>query len=341
MSIHSVKPGELDKGAFATQPAEPSGACAACGATRVAVVETGRDNRYGIPGDYSVVRCQECGLMRTSPRPSEAELLALYESHYTPEAADTPTSGLPVGLKRGVLYWIWNWWSGCGAFRNLPARGRVLDVGCLRGDMMLELRKRGREVVGLELNPKAAAIAAARGLQVRVATLLTTDLSDESFDTLILSQVLEHTADPLANLCAARRLLRAGGRLILTCPNAGSALRTVFGRHWAGYHLPFHLHHFDPRSLARLLRRAGFRVRRISTHTPDYWWLLSLRAALNSMEGRYRLGRGSSHLLTRALVAPLFRIADLLRLGDGLLVIAEKTSETPSCARLVSRQGNL
>ncbi len=297
--------------------------CRACGETRAAVLVISRDHRYGIPGEYYVVRCRGCGLMRTSPMPSDLKLMELYECYYVPR----PGTGVPAQLKKGLLYGAWNWWSGCGAFRNLPARGKVLDVGCLRGDMMAALKARGHAVVGLEPNPKAAAVATARGLEVHVGTLLTTDLPVESFDTIILSQVLEHTADPLADLRAAWRLLRGEGRLVIACPNSGGLLCRAFGPHWIGYHLPFHIHHFDRDSLAAVLRAAGFRIVRMTTHTPDYWVILSLRSWLNSTEGRYCLSGSRSHLFTRAATAPIFRLLDMLQVGDGLLVVAERRDD--------------
>ena len=37
------------------------------------------DTRFGIEGDYTIMRCEKCGLVQTSPRPTSRELKVLYE----------------------------------------------------------------------------------------------------------------------------------------------------------------------------------------------------------------------------------------------------------------------
>jgi hypothetical protein len=45
-------------------------------------------------------------------------------------------------------------------------------------------------------------------------------------------------------LVQVRRLLRPGGEVWISCPNADSLWRRVFGRGWVNWHVPFHLWHF-------------------------------------------------------------------------------------------------
>jgi len=103
----------------------------------------------------------------------------------------------------------------------LTAR-RILDVGCGTGALGASLKARGEvEVVGIEINPAAAAQAAGRLDQV-----LTVDLNglealpfpEGYFDCLILADVLEHLVEPVQVLCALKRYLRADGCLVISCP---------------------------------------------------------------------------------------------------------------------------
>ena len=131
------------------------------------------------------------------------------------------------------------------------ARGpRILDIGCGEGILALRLARAGHQVLGIDID--TAAIVAARNLvasepaavrdriDFRVADALSLGLRQNAFDTVVLSEVIEHFADPSAILDRAAAFLKPGGRLILATP---------FG------HLP-HNHHreeFRTTELASLL----------------------------------------------------------------------------------------
>lgn len=102
---------------------------------------------------------------------------------------------------------------------------RVMDLGCAQGAFLTLLKRAGIEAVGVELDPDLAADARARGLDVicddAIQTLKTTD---DRFDGVLCSHVIEHlnyetVIDLIEN---ARRLLVAGGRIVLVTPNPES-----------------------------------------------------------------------------------------------------------------------
>jgi len=96
---------------------------------------------------------------------------------------------------------------------------KVLDLGCGSGDLLLRL-KAERKVVerGVELHPDAVAECLSRGLSVIQADLeeSLTDLRQDSFDVVILNQVVLVTANPLHLLQEA---LRVGRRALVSFPN--------------------------------------------------------------------------------------------------------------------------
>ena len=71
---------------------------------------------------------------------------------------------------------------------------------------------------------------------------------------VVLANVLEHAWDPVLMLAEVRRLLRPGGEVWISCPNAASLWRRVFGRAWVNWHVPFHLWHFSPATLQVVLQ---------------------------------------------------------------------------------------
>ena len=141
---------------------------------------------------------------------------------------------------------------------------RVLDLGCGAGRFVAALRDAGADPVGVEVAEAALtrARAVAPGADLR---LLEPDgsipLDHGSVDLVWCSEVLEHVADAAHLLQEARRVLRPGGRILVTVPFHGrvQAASVAFARFEAhfdpqGQHLRF----FTARSLADSLRSAGF-----------------------------------------------------------------------------------
>ncbi|TVR00460.1 MAG: methionine biosynthesis protein MetW [Desulfovibrionales bacterium] len=101
----------------------------------------------------------------------------------------------------------------------VPHRAKVLDLGCGNGDLLLRLKaERGVDERGVELEPSAVAECLSRGLSVIQADLEESllDLREESYDVVVLNQVLLATARPLQLLTEA---LRVGRRVLVSFPN--------------------------------------------------------------------------------------------------------------------------
>ena len=141
---------------------------------------------------------------------------------------------------------------------------RVLDLGCGAGRFVAALRDAGADPVGVEVAEAALERArkVAPGADLR---LLEPDgsvpLEHGSVDLVWCSEVLEHVADTGHLLLEARRVLRPGGRLLVTVPYHGTAKAVMialdhFDAHFdpQGQHLRF----FTRSSLARTLTDAGF-----------------------------------------------------------------------------------
>ena len=136
--------------------------------------------------------------------------------------------------------------------------GRLLDVGCGNGATMVTLQERGWRVRGIDFDPKAVAAAQTNGLDVSLGGLLEHRFPSKSFDTILVSHVIEHVPDPIAVLTECHRLLKPGGTLVALTPNADSRSHKMFGECWRGLEVPRHLHIFTPQSLATAARQAGF-----------------------------------------------------------------------------------
>jgi SAM-dependent methyltransferase len=132
--------------------------------------------------------------------------------------------------------------------------GRVLDVGCRYGALTRAYLE-GNEVVGLDADRGALAEAAALGIELVWADAgEPLPLDDDSFDVVVLGELLEHMPLPKQTVAEAHRVLRPGGRLVGSVPNAyrlKARLTFLAGR--PPDPDPTHLHLFSPGAVSGLL----------------------------------------------------------------------------------------
>ena len=134
---------------------------------------------------------------------------------------------------------------------------RVLDLGCRSGALTRHFLE-GNSVVGLDVDANALAKAAALGIEpVRANVEETLPFDDGSFDAVVAGELLEHLQFPDALVAEIRRVLRPGGVLAGSVPNAfrvQSRLRFLRGK--PPEDDPTHLRMFSPAAVRELL--AGF-----------------------------------------------------------------------------------
>jgi SAM-dependent methyltransferase len=149
-------------------------------------------------------------------------------------------------------------------------KGRFLDVGCGRGALLGEMKRRGWEAVGMDWNADNAQIVSQRlGIAVVAGPEGLRDLKPRSFDAVALFHVLEHEQQPLRLLAQVHALVGRNGRVVIAVPNAGSLARRLFGRYWMGYDFPRHRQVFSRKSLAEALSRSGFQLDRMAGRLSD------------------------------------------------------------------------
>lgn len=231
-----------------------------CPGSGLAVL-TGRDRELGMPGEYTVVRCDGCGLLRTNPRPTLKTMGYYYPPVYAPYDLTRPTQPQVCQTKwrrmarRGATY----------RDHDVPniQPGRLLELGCASGQFLKTMADVGWETRGIEPSPDAAKRARAHGLEVMNTQIELAPEPDGSFDLIAAWMVLEHLHDPRGVLARLRRWIRPNGWLVFSVPNAASLERRLFGPDWYALQLPRHLHHFSPETLARLLALTGWQVDRV------------------------------------------------------------------------------
>jgi SAM-dependent methyltransferase len=137
---------------------------------------------------------------------------------------------------------------------RLPAGGKILEIGCGTGHNLEMLSGHGH-VDAVELDDDARSLASTRlGRPVLAGKL--PDIADEigdRYDLVTLLDVLEHIPDDKGALAGTIRLLKPGGKLLLTVP----ANPWMWTAHDAVHH---HHRRYRKREVARLAREAGFEI---------------------------------------------------------------------------------
>lgn len=238
------------------------------------------------PGVWTYWDCSGCRSLYLSPRPTVASIGTAYARYYT--HVDGQTSSLLQRLKTRTRN---EWFSqalqadiqprfylpallsrvvgrigrrivlpfGAVELASQP-RGRFLDVGCGSGQMVRLAGQLGWDAMGLEMDPLAVKTARLSGLNIQQGTSDQLVNHEGQLDAILCSHVLEHVHDPLAMLSQLKRALRPGGLLLMTLPNALSALRHHFGADWRGLEAPRHLAIPSEPELVKLLDALGFSV---------------------------------------------------------------------------------
>ena len=196
-------------------------------------------NEGRVPGRFTYVRCETCGLTYANPRLVASALSAAY--------AACPAPGPSVELGNAGLFT--QWWRHATQRQivgDWVKSGPVLDVGCHTGDLLVQLRERGLEVAGIESSSDGARACRERGLSVTQGLVEDVPLPSGRFGTILMSHVLEHVRDPVAVLRKLKAALTPGGRIVVAVPNCRGAVARAFGRHWHGWDPPYHLIQYDP-----------------------------------------------------------------------------------------------
>jgi SAM-dependent methyltransferase len=155
--------------------------------------------------------------------------------------------------------------------REVRPGERVLDLGCGAGRFVAALRDAGADPVGVELAETALARARSNvpGADLRpVAPDGSLPLGHGEVDVVWCSEVLEHVPDTVALLTEVRRVLRRGGRLLVTVPDHGRVKRVVLAlAHYDAHYDPLgqHVRFYTRRSLTRALHATGFEHVALST----------------------------------------------------------------------------
>lgn len=202
-------------------------------------------------------KCDACGLVYLSPRPTNESLALIYARWYGHAYRRVMTDPTHIA-ERLIEFERYH-------LRILeasqPQRGRLLDVGCGSGLFLSLAKRRGWSVSGIELDPATAMWAREQaGIDdVRAGRLEDALRTDEKFDAITMFDYLEHTDRPGADLDRLIAHLAPGGLLMIRLPNAGGWQARIMRKNWIAI-MPTHLSYFSSDVLREALMHRGLQI---------------------------------------------------------------------------------
>jgi SAM-dependent methyltransferase len=145
-----------------------------------------------------------------------------------------------------------------------PAERRVIDIGCATGALLGKLRERGWDTSGVEISPSSEYARRQRGLDVRSLPLEACHFPPGAFNLALASHLIEHLNDPAGFVAEVHRILKPGGRFLITTPNIAGLQARLFGGRWRSAIFD-HLYLFSVKTLSRLLKENSFAIERVIT----------------------------------------------------------------------------
>ncbi|MCM3874775.1 MAG: class I SAM-dependent methyltransferase [Pyrinomonadaceae bacterium] len=241
--------------------------------------------QLGLREEFAYFECSKCGCLQIEEIP--ADLSKYYPNNYYSYVVDRPslehpTNGIrSVRAKLIVKILSRHYFSSknvLGAFvaeksslagdypywvrhqqlnLRLHSNSSILDVGCGKGKLLLDLNLLGfSNLLGIDpfLRDDVVYQNGVRVLSKNIEAL------NQEFDLVMLHHSFEHMPEPLPTLRKAYELVKPGHYLLLRIPLAGSFAWRKYGVNWASLDAPRHLYLHTPNSVQILASQAGFEV---------------------------------------------------------------------------------
>lgn len=210
---------------------------------------------YSVSGEqFDLLFDEERDMLVTFPCPKPDEISRYYQSKDYISHTDS-RKGLRENLyfivKRYMLKKKLSWIN-----KKFPSKGKLLDVGAGTGDFLLEARKAGWKINGIEPNDDARERAKEKGVELFENT---EKFKSNKFDVITLWHVLEHVHDLRTQIIEYEHLLKKNGLLLIAVPNFKSYDAQYYKEHWAAFDVPRHLWHFSQNSFRHLIEGTSFK----------------------------------------------------------------------------------
>ncbi len=211
--------------------------------------------------NFSIVKCQNCGLIYVNPRPVEAELYKIYDDlYFTGERRygieDYFGRGKKTAQKRAN--------ETIRIIKQYKKQGNILDVGCAGGIFLNVAIENNFNAYGIEVSKYAVKNAEEKlKSKIELATLEHCTFKNKFFDVITLLDVIEHFSNPYSSLQRVNNLLKDDGIILIYTPNINSLPFYIIKEGWGIIAPEHHIYYFSPITIGMLLDKTGFSIKKM------------------------------------------------------------------------------
>ena len=224
---------------------------------------------------FSIYECDYCSLRFTQDIPSGETIGVYYKSEDYISHTNT-SKGFINNLYQKVRTKTMRKKALLVTKKTKLSKGTLLDIGSGAGTFLFTMQQQGWDVLGLEPDADARAVAMETyGIASR-SSIEIFDLPNEKFHAITMWHVLEHVHQLHEYVQELFRILAPGGKLFIAVPNYTSKDAETYQQYWAAYDVPRHLYHFSPKSVKNLMEQHGFTVAEMKPMWYDSFYISML-----------------------------------------------------------------
>lgn len=253
---------------------------------------------YRAPDTYDIHACDKCDLQFAWPFKSDGgvynaiyqqpEKLSGYDRYLRlRNAVRDSAEPLKTLSDTEAMYWFV---ADRVAALDPDHKANILEVGCGLGYLTHALKKAGHDIRGLDISANAVEAAKQNYGPYYICADVNVfpSTTEERFDIIIMTEVIEHLEEPLAVLSSLRTLLKPGGVALVSTPSKDFLPQSAV---WRTDNPPVHLAWYSKTSLREMARRTNFRVSFGDFRTYNESKIAGLEAPrdLSSGSGAFRL----------------------------------------------------
>ncbi len=254
--------------------------CPLCKSKDYQFIMTKYDDRYGYDDEFDIYKCENCNCSFIKNPIKEEYIWDLYVKYYA-KRFYTPKEEWYINtisniiskfkirwfldkLTGNIHLWYFIEWK-----NNL-----VLDYGC-GTDLNYQVAKsKIKQWIWMDVNAPIIKWLRKEWYKCYVWTLDDISNIEEKFDYILMSQVIEHTYNPIETIRNAKKILNKGGKIIISTPNLDSKYIDKYKENWINWHVPYHTILFNKKAFEYLAEEIDLKISNISTITPTNWFLI-------------------------------------------------------------------
>jgi 2-polyprenyl-3-methyl-5-hydroxy-6-metoxy-1,4-benzoquinol methylase len=204
---------------------------------------------------FNIVKCSQCELLITTPRPGPTEIAPYYVSPAYTSHIKTATNTFDR-LYLTVRTFTLKWKLSIVEKNAAPSSEKqILDFGCGTGEFIKVAKHNGWNTIGMEPSQHARQhVSPSISKDIKNSLQEVSNLK-KKFDAITLWHVLEHVDELNTTIENLKNLLTENGRIYIAVPNSNSWDAHHYKQHWAAYDVPRHLWHFNIKSMHELLKQ--------------------------------------------------------------------------------------